>query len=372
VQPEAELGINGILTQALMGKYGWADTRVEASALRTREQLKQLPNSPYTVSTLWSLATYHHVAGNRADVRSVTDELVETADTSGDVGLKAAAAAMMGIRYRADGQYVESAETLERALQLYDPEQHRTYGMEFGLDIRAWAAGTLGIVRWFTGESTEAVRYVDDAFSWAHHLNHIPSLGIALLSRALLHQHRGAREAAREAADELLELADKYGLPAYSAYGKVIHCWATDNTALALEILDGLRGIGCRLGMPFYTSLAADAEARNGSLEAAIQRIDNCLALCRENDERNYAPELYRRRALYLLEAHPAGHAAIERDLEQAVALSRANGMRRTEAEALSSLLQLFGDAVGQRDHRLRDLIAQCPDMADLGFEVPL
>ena len=372
VQPEAELEISGILTQALMGKFGWADPQVEASALRTREKLNQLPNSPYTVSTLWSLATYHQVAGNRAAVRTITDELVETAEISGDVGLKAAAAAMLGIRYRADGQYAESATALERALQLYDPQQHRTYGMEFGLDIRTWATGTLGIVRWFTGESADAVRYVNDAFAWAQHLNHVPSLGIALLYRALLQQHRGAREAAREAADKLLQLAEKYGLPAYSAYGKVIHCWATDNAPLALDILDGLQGIGCRLGLPFYTSLVADAEARSGLLEAAIQRIDHCLALCRENDERNYEPELYRRRALYLLEAHPSGHTAIERDLERAAALSRDNGMRRTEAEALCSLLELFADTSGQRAHRLRDLISQCPDMAALGCEVTL
>ncbi len=371
-QFEAELEINSMVTQAMMGKYGWADSRVKVSIDRSRELLEQLPHSVHTVPTLWALALYHHVAGNRSDTREATDALAAVAEASGDVGLKVAAATFLGVRYQTDGQFDLAAKSLEQALALYDPTQHRDHAMLFGFDTRVWATGMLASVYWFVGKTKTAVRYREEAVSWARHVNHMPSLGITLLIRALMHQHSGDKRAVVDDTDELLELSERYGLPAFTAYGTVLRGWATDNKEMALKVLDGLRALGCRLGLTMYDSLVADIDAGRGALDAALERIDRCLAYCREHDEPRYVPELYCRRAAYLLQVHPAGNTEALEALEKAIVLSRQQGRFRTETEALLSLLQVFGDPTGQREARLRDIVTLYPNLAMLRSEVGL
>ncbi len=365
-RPEAELDISRVITQAMMGKYGWADPRVKARVDRSRELLRQLPGSPHTVPTLWSLATYHHVAGNRKGAREVADELFQVAEASDDLGLKVAATTMLGIKYRADGPYEKAAEVLRQALALYDPDLHRHHGTVFGLDTRAWAAGTLAMVCWFAGESTDAAYYAEDAVTWSRTINHVPSLGLAMLQYTLLQHHRGDRDATRESSVELLALADKYGLPAYEAYARVLHCWAADDLPLALDVLDKLRSIECRLALQFYSSLPADIEMRQGRVQAAIERICYYLALCREYDQLNYEAELYRRRAMYALEVYPSGNIAILEELTTSATLARNMGMLRTEAEALVTLLQYFRGRSQQCEHRLQEIIALRPELSVL------
>lgn len=366
VQAEAELQINRLCTQALMGKYGWADPRVKARVDRSRALLSQMPGSPHTVPTLWSLATYHHVAGNRAAARLVSDELCALAEASDDRGLQVAATAMLGVRYRCDGPLERAATYLERALQLYDPEQHRQHGTVFGLDTRVWAAGTLAIVRWLCGASAAALRHDAEALAWAQTINHIPSLGMAMLQHTLLQHHRDDRSAVQQDAGALLRLAEHYDLPAYTAYARVLYCWATDNCAQALDVLNTLHALGCRLALPFYASLPADIEMRRGDVPAAMQRLSDCMVLCRAYDQLNYEPELYRRRAMYGLIAQPTGTATILEDLCTAAALARPMDLRRTEAHALALLIRLGGATSSQPAERLRALRTAYPDLVPL------
>ena len=51
----------------------------------------------------------------------------------------------------------------------------------------------------------------------------------------------------------------------------------------------------------FFYSLLADIDQRQGRPEAALARIDKCIALCDSVDEHYYEPHLYLRRAQYLM-----------------------------------------------------------------------
>ncbi len=302
----------------------------------------------------------------------MTDELAAVAEASDDAGLKVAATTFLGIRYQTDGQFDRATSALEQALALYDPVQHRDHALTFGFDTRAWATGMLASVYWSTGETQAALRYCEESIAWARQINHMPSLGITLLIRAVLHQHNGDKRAVEDTTGELLDLSERYGMPAYAAYGRVLLGWATDNAEMALQVLDGLRALGCRLGFAMYDAFVADIDAQRGALEAALERLERCLALCREYDEPRYVPELYRHRALYLLQAHPAGNAESLEALEQAVVRARQQGMLRTETQALVTLLQVFGDPAGQCISRLRDLVELRPDLAVLCSDIEM
>jgi TOMM system kinase/cyclase fusion protein len=360
---ETKLLITNILTLAMMSKYGWADLRVRTLAEMSRTLLGEIGDCGYTVPTLWSLAMYHHVAGNRSEVRELTDELETFAQRTGDQGLEVASSTFLGLRYQTDGHYMDAAQALEKAVRLYDPALHGEIGKRFAFDPRVWAAATLAIVHWFTGYDAIASECGENAVTWARELNHIPSLGIALLYRGLGHYHAGNREGVLIMTSELLELSKKYGLPAFEGYGTVLQCWAMGDGKMAESILETLRQMGCRLGLTLYSSMLADICARKGDIDAALKQIDTCIGLCREIDEHVHEPVIHLRRAQYLLKKIPEGDSDIRESLGMASDLARAQGMHRIEAESLHELLRVFGNDDGLQK-QYEELLALRPEIA--------
>ncbi|WP_438041315.1 TOMM system kinase/cyclase fusion protein [Sorangium sp. So ce128] len=352
---EAELAANGVLTQALMATRGWADPQVKATADRSASLLQRLEqDSKHRVPTLWFLFTYHHVASNRRTACGVAEELVAIAERSGDQGLRAAAAALHGLALFMDGDHADARRAVERAVELYDPELHRDHGARFGLDSLVLAKSFVALLRWFFGDTASAFALIASALEWAREVGHVPSIALCLMYGGMVHQLAGDRRAVTAMAGELLALSGKYGLPAYEGYGVVLHDWAAGDEERPRAIVRTLSDLGCKLGLSYYASLAADTQAARGELTAAIECIDRCLSMCRENDEHFYEPELHLRRAIVAARLDPAAEG-VWTSLEQAALLARRFAMPRVEALATLELLRRSsGD--GQRRARLDEL----------------
>jgi TOMM system kinase/cyclase fusion protein len=360
---EAELAANGVLTQAMMSLRGWADPQVKAAVDRAAVLLRRIdPTSADRVPTLWSLFTYHHVASNRREAAEAAEALVAAAERSGDQSLRAAAATLRGLAFHSDGEHAAARGALEPAVALYDPARHRDHGARFGLDSFVMATAILAHLRWFSGDDDDAFGLVAKALDWAREVGHVPSLALGLLYGCQVFQFADDKATVAAMTGELLALAAKYGLPAYEGYAVVVHGWATGEDASTEAILQGLAQMGCQLGLSYFGSLPADADAARGDLDAAVARLDRCLALCRENDEHHYEPELHRRKAMYLLRQGPADVGPARAALEQAARLARRRHMPRVEALATLELLRRFGDE-GQHRPRLDELLASHPGL---------
>jgi TOMM system kinase/cyclase fusion protein len=340
---EAELGANGLLSQSIMMTRGWADPEVKALADRSAALLHDLaPRSPHRVPTLWSLFAYHHTASNRRAARTAAEDLVGVAEGTGDPGFRAAAAAILGITLHPEGNISAARRTLETAIRLYDPELHRNQGAKIGLDSLVLSKALLAHLIWFEGDSGAAFGLVREAVEWARATGHIPSTAIGLLYGCQVYQFAGDRAAAGEMTGEILALSKQYGLPAYEGYAAIIHAWATRNEPMAEGVLSGLKMMGCNLCLSYYGSLVAENMADRGALDAAIARMDECLALCATNDEHYYEPELHRKRALYELQKGGDRDSA-RASLERAAALARRQEMPRLEWLAGQELSKSFG-----------------------------
>jgi hypothetical protein len=365
---EAELIANGVLTQALMATRGWADPQVKATADHSTSLLQRLEHgSRYEVPTLWSLFTFHHMASHRETARVVAERLVAIAERSDDRGLRAAAAMQHGLALYAEGRHADARPVFERAVELYDPELHRDHGARFGLDSLVLAKACVAKLRWYAGDTAAAFALVSSSITWARELGHIPSLALGLLYGCPLYQQAGDRSTVAAMAKEILALSGRYGLPAYEGYATLLHDWATGNTQRADAILAGLSSLGCKMGLSYYSSLVADGLAERGDLDAAIACIDGCLALCRQNDEHHYEPELHLRRALYEARRDPAS-PGVRTSLERAIELARRQDMPRVEAQAILELLGRSAD-VDQRSPRLEELRELHPGLRSLRID---
>lgn len=203
---------------------------------------------------------------------------------------------------------------------------------------------------WYAGDDAAAFALVADGVAWARALGHVPSIALGLLYGCTIYHFAGDRRTVASMAGEILALSEKYGLPAYEGYAATFHDWALGEVQRSQQIVEGLTYLGCKLGLSYYGSLVADSQAARGELDAAITCMDHCLALCRDNDEHFYEPELHRRRAMYEARRHPTAEA-VRSSLERAAELAQRYDMPRIELLATRELLRRFGD---HEPHRAR------------------
>lgn len=337
-----ELSVNCILNNAMMSQYGWADSRVKALAERSRQLLENCNNDQQSIQAMWVLAIYHHVASNRQDVRRLSEEMVAIAQRTDDTGLSVAAHTMLGHSYWIDGQYLEAKHALEFALSHYDSNLNSNHGVMFGVDSYIWSLSGMAVITWFTQANKElAFKYAQDSVEYAKKLNHIPSLGIALTYLAMMYQYTYDREGAAGACSELLQLCEKYGLPASQAYGAIIYSWATQNKEELQHTLAMLRTLGCALGLTQYDALVADLEFLSNEHETALKTIDSSLALCDEIDEHYYQAELLLQKATILEADLDSNYDLVIPILNQSIQYARKSGSKKTENACLQKLHEI-------------------------------
>jgi TOMM system kinase/cyclase fusion protein len=366
-QREARLDVNSYVTQALMNKFGWAHAQVVERIALSQELLDSSVAGYKQVQHLWMLITYHHVASNREEVRQLSRRLHDHAVRQQDTGVLVAAQTYLGLAHYSDGRFDLAEQALTDAIDRYDPVAHAHHAAEFGFDTRVWATCGRALVRWFAGFERTALADADDAVRLAHEVSHIPSLSMALLYQSLLHQARGDRDSALATTGELLDIAARYGLPAFTGYAEIIRCWARrdgEDIARADGTAQLLWDMGCRYCQTYYRAFPAEMLAASHRWAEAVERLDECLRLADALDERLHSSELHLKKAR-CLQAMGADAAAVQDSLAQAASTARAACKYRTETEALALSLAL-APARPDAAQRLRELAALRPELSVL------
>ncbi|MGK3989562.1 TOMM system kinase/cyclase fusion protein [Sorangium sp. So ce136] len=361
-QVEAELGANSIRLQAMMSTQGWASHDVRALAEKSRVLLPGSKATEHTVSTLFGLFMHYHVASERAACRQVADELVAFADRIEDPSLQCVAATAKGVGFHAEGRFLDAETWFDKALQLYDPARDSQQGSAFGMDCRVWASGQLAWVQWGMGRTTRAFQLANEAIAWAREINHVPSLGIALLYLSQIQHMNGDKPAVRKTTGELLEASKAYGLPAFEGYGAALASWAAGDLQGVEAILGILRSLRCNLALTYYGSFLADIEADAGHLRQAIAHVETCLSMCAELSEHFFEVELMRRRARYEMRLSKPDLDSVRALLARARLLAGERGMYRFEAAAIQEHRRIFGDDAALV-RRLTQLQESFPDL---------
>lgn len=339
-QRAATLANNQILTNAMMSKYGWADARVKDLVEHSLSLVAEVDDVQLSVPILWSLAFYYHTISQRKMARDMTDQLFALAQQSNDQGLQVACYTMRGVICVVDGDLVRASQALEQVLALYDIRHHADQGYILGLDPRVWATAQMGIVLWYT-EPDESIAFAksNEALAYARELNHMPSLGIALIYQAFLYQYRDDRVNAQAIAMEALALSAQYGLPEIEAFAVIVQAWASSDLATMEQVILGLTQAGCLLCMPAFGAMVAEVEERTGQLQAALTRLDRMILLCDEIDEQGFKPVLLLRRAIVRRQIVDQEQNSTIMDLRQAILLAEKTGMLRCGVHARALLL---------------------------------
>ena len=118
---------------------------------------------------------------------------------------------IMGMCLLYCGDVAEGKAHFDRALLLYDPDQHRQLATRFVVDAGPTILSYRSLALWILGYPDAALVDADRALSIAKETGHAATLIVALLFAAMLNIFRGNYTLAKLQADELIALSEQNG-----------------------------------------------------------------------------------------------------------------------------------------------------------------
>jgi tetratricopeptide (TPR) repeat protein len=201
---------------------------------------------------------------------------------------------VLGTTCFAQGDFTAAVTHLEEALRTYDPERDREARFRFGSDTAAVATAYLAHAKWQFGEFARARELIQQAVARAVESAHAPTLAIVQHFKVYYEILRGDAAAAKSGAETLLDISREHGIALFLAMGAVSSAWARarlgDRGAVTelRHVAALFTGQGNKLWVPMYQCLLAEFEAEGGSVEIALSRIDEALALASQTGEHRF------------------------------------------------------------------------------------
>ena len=305
-----ELDLQVAMGPCLIATQGPASGRAMATFARARELCERLGDPPEYLQVMFWLATASVVRGELPQAREAVATLLELAEARGDrpALLNAMRGQAMILLFM--GRAVEACHVSERAVEAFnasgeaDRQAARAAGQDAGvagLSLMSWAL-------WILGHVDTAVARMTAALQRAETIDHPHTRAYACYYASVLHALRGEPDKSCEYAERCLALSEEHGFRQWRGLSRAVRgiCKAVaDPSSGVLEdvksALNEYRGAGYQLGVTALDVLLCPAFLLRGQPEAALEVIEQGLAVIENNAERIFEAELYRLKARALL-----------------------------------------------------------------------
>ena len=336
-------------SQALMMSRGFASDEAKAAFARARELAKGVDNAAERFDAYYGLFAGSLLRGELRLARETAETFLRETEKEARMAEAAAARRILGVACLFQGDLAVARAHFEQALRIFDPERDREAKFRFGMDIGAATTLYLALANWLLGEAELTRKLVEEAIARAIESAHAPTLAIAYWLKAFFDAFRDDAEAARRAAESVLEVSRGHGLRMHLAFGALSSSWARarlgDRVTGVTELRQALAAYaeqGNKMLAPFFQGRLAELEAEAQDVEGALARIDEALTLAQQTGERWSDVLLHRIRGDILLKADPANPARAEDAYCAAIAVAREQGARSFGLQAALKLAKLY------------------------------
>jgi predicted ATPase len=366
---QQELDLQIALAPALIVTRGFAAPEVEAVYTRAQELCQQVGERPQLFTVLAGLRLVYYQRAEYQIACALGEQLLSLAQRVQDPALLLVAYQSLGVVLFALGELVPARAHLEQGRTLYDPRQHRSYAVVYGLDPGLVCLSYEAVVLWLLGYPAQALQRVHDTLTLGQALSHPFGLGYALNTVAWMHQCRREGQSTQERAEAALALAREHGFPFWVAWGTILRGWALaaqgqgeEGIAQLRQGLTAYQATGSALMRPHFLALLAEAYGQARQAEAGLTVLTEALAAVDKTGERWWEAETHRLKGELLLaqagkrqkwvEAEDCFWRALEVarrqqakswELRAAVSLGRLWQRQGKRAEACELLTPIYG-----------------------------
>jgi class 3 adenylate cyclase/predicted ATPase len=353
------------LITPLMHVKGYAAPETKAAAEQARllieeaEALGEAPEDPLLLfSVLYSFWTASFVSFNGDAVRELADQFLTLAKKR-----RATVPLMIGHRMMGSvlhrGEFAEGRAHLDRAIELYDPHEHRSLAARFGQDVRVAALSYRSWALLMLGYPDAAQADASRAIKEARETGQAATLMYALVHALLIHIQCGNFPIAIAQSDELITLANEKGASFWKAHGMLMQGFvlAMHGKAVAAvrAITSGItewRSTGSTVFMPWCLSYLARAYAELGQFETAWHCIDEAITAVGTTKERWYEAEIYRVAGEIALQQPAPDLMKAAKYFEHGLAIARAQQAKSWELRLAMSQARLWRDEGKRQEGR--------------------
>lgn len=371
---EQELSLQLALGPALMNVKGWSAPEVEQAYRRARELSGRIGDTSRTFGVLRGLWGFFFVRGELETARDLGEDLVDLAEQIGDGSPLLEAHRALGAALFPRGELSQARQHLERALEIYDPEEHRSHVFRYGQDPGVTGRSFASLTLWLLGLPEQAEAESRKAVRLARQTAHLFSLAFAESMAAMLHFLRRDAKAAGRAAAAALQVSTDSAFAVSLAWGTIYQGWAlaeSGETERGIEqMITGLeryRNAGAELARSFYLAPLIDTYVKNGRADDALGLLDEALTRADAAEERFYEAELHRLQGEVLLSRGSGDEAEVR--YRKALEVAGCCGARSLELRAAVSLARLLAERGRAEEGRTR--LAEIYGRFSEGFSTP-
>jgi predicted ATPase len=344
------------LANALMHTKGHAAAETKARLDRANylieraEALGEYSDDPLLLfSILYGRWVANYGAFNGDAMRELSEQFLALAQKQGTSSPLMLGHRLMGHSLLNLGNLVDSRTHLDRAIELYDPAEHRALATRFGQDSRVTILSRRSTALWLLGYPEAALADLDYAVKDAREVGHAATLMYALFIASITHILCGNCAAAKAEADEVIALADEKGALVWKAYGVMTQGLlfaVIGKSAHAVKtLISGItmyRSVGSKAFLPFFLSYLASAYADASQFGDAWRCISEATTAVGTTNERWCESDVHRIAGEIAIASPQRDTAKAAGYFERAHAVARQQQAKSWQLRASMSLARLW------------------------------
>jgi predicted ATPase len=304
-------------------------------------------------------ATFYLVRASYRVAHELGEQLLRLAEARGDPGVQVEANMLVGYICLYRAMFHDACSHLERAVAIAGPAGGKVQAASHTQDPAVAARCELSWALWTVGFPDRALQSAEEALAFAERLGQPFTRVFALHFLAVLHQFRGDSNTCQKRAAELIDLASQHDFTFFLALGRMVRGGALielgeldSGLAIVVQGWADFQATGAEVGGTYFRALLAQARAKAGHTEQALQLLDDALRVASLTEEQWWQPELLRLRGELLLQCPqwlesaaascaPELPTSPEGCFLEALRLARASGAKMLELRAARSLVLL-------------------------------
>jgi predicted ATPase/class 3 adenylate cyclase len=216
-----ELTLRTSLARALSALHGITD-EVEAEYRRALELFEGEREVPQLFPVLRGLSTLHGFRAEFDKAAEVSQELLSLAEAQNSQSMRVDGHLMVGVAQAFTGDMGGGLNHLEEAIRCFESQPHGSQRFQLGPNSGVTSYTTAALVSWELGHPDRALELANRAVTVGTELQHPYTMAYALYHTGFLHLYRQEAEPMRDRAVGVLDVADEYEIPIWSALGHVL------------------------------------------------------------------------------------------------------------------------------------------------------